>query len=191
MPLSSKHGRERPPPVYQAPTPAHGARLLRPGPARPAAELLALAADAVGDASVCADRSFQQRRDAAIIAVFTATVIRLSDVANLRYDPDDPRCGDIDLWQREIIVCGKGGKTRTVKIGYEAARSRLVGGLRDGVGGDVSTETLKGLGRDDLLRRPATQGSDIKPDNAADDHYRPLEPHSKRAAPISECLRTI
>ena len=34
-----------------------------------------------------------------------------------------PGRSDIDLWQREIIVRGKGGKTRTVKISYGAARS--------------------------------------------------------------------
>jgi integrase/recombinase XerD len=68
----------------------------------------------------CAGRSF---RDAAMIAVFTATGIRLSELAGIRYDPDDPRRSDIDLWQREITVCGKGGETRTVKISYGAARS--------------------------------------------------------------------
>ena len=70
----------------------------------------------------CRGRSFQQRRDAAMIAVFTATGIRLSELAGLRYDPDDPQRSDIDLWQREITVCGKAGKTRTVKISYGAAR---------------------------------------------------------------------
>ena len=39
----------------------------------------------------CAGRSFQQRRDAAIIAVFTATGIRLSELAGIRYDSDEPR----------------------------------------------------------------------------------------------------
>jgi site-specific recombinase XerD len=43
--------------------------------------------------------------------VFTATGIRLSELAGLR-------CSDIDLWQREITVCGKGGKDR---IGHQAA----------------------------------------------------------------------
>jgi site-specific recombinase XerD len=71
----------------------------------------------------CAGRSFQQRRDAAVIAVFAATGIRLSELAGIRYDPDDPRRSDIDLWRREITVRGKGGKTRVVKIGYDAARS--------------------------------------------------------------------
>jgi integrase len=48
--------------------------------------------------------------------VFTATGIRLSELAGLR-------CSDVDLWQREITVRGKGGKDRIVKIGHQAARS--------------------------------------------------------------------
>jgi site-specific recombinase XerD len=71
----------------------------------------------------CAGRSFAQGRDTAIIAVFKATGIRLSELAGLRYDPGDPRRSDIDLWQREITVRGKGGKDRIVKIGHQAARS--------------------------------------------------------------------
>jgi site-specific recombinase XerD len=64
----------------------------------------------------CAGRSFAQRRDTAIIAVLTATGIRLSELAGLR-------CGDVDLWQRELTVRGKGGKDRIVRIGHQAARS--------------------------------------------------------------------
>jgi site-specific recombinase XerD len=64
----------------------------------------------------CAGRSFTQRRDTAIIAVLTATGIRLSELAGLR-------CSDVDLWQRELTVRGKGGKDRIVKIGHQAARS--------------------------------------------------------------------
>jgi len=74
----------------------------------------------------CAGRSFAQRRDTAIIAVFKATGIRLAELAGLRYDPGDPRGSDIDLWQREITVRGKGGKggkDRIVRIGHQAARS--------------------------------------------------------------------
>jgi site-specific recombinase XerD len=71
----------------------------------------------------CAGRSFQQRRDAAMIAVFRATGIRLSELAGIRYDPGDPGHSDIDLWHREITVHGKGRKTRTVKIGHDAARA--------------------------------------------------------------------
>jgi site-specific recombinase XerD len=55
-----------------------------------------------------------QRRDTAIIAVFTAAGIRLSELAGLR-------CSNIDLWQREITVRGKGGKDRIVKIGRQTA----------------------------------------------------------------------
>jgi site-specific recombinase XerD len=71
----------------------------------------------------CAGRSFQQRRDAAMIAVFQATGMRLSELAGIRYDPDDSRRSDLDLWHREITVHGKGRKTRTVKISHDAARA--------------------------------------------------------------------
>ena len=64
----------------------------------------------------CAGRSYTQRRDTAMIAVFTATGIRLSELADLR-------SGDVDLLQREITVRGKGGRDRIVKIGHQAARS--------------------------------------------------------------------
>src|SRR5207237_878755 len=68
-------------------------------------------------------RSFAARRDAAIIAVFTATGIRLAELAGIRYHPDDPARNDLDLQGREIRIRGKGGAARTVKIGHQAARS--------------------------------------------------------------------
>jgi site-specific recombinase XerD len=71
----------------------------------------------------CHGRSFAARRDAAIIAVFTATGIRLSELAGIRYHPDHPTRSDLDLHTREIRIRGKGSKPRTVKIGYQAARS--------------------------------------------------------------------
>jgi site-specific recombinase XerD len=46
----------------------------------------------------CQGRSFGQRRDAAIIAVLTATGIRAGELAGIRYDPHDPRGSDLDLW---------------------------------------------------------------------------------------------
>jgi integrase len=52
--------------------------------------------------------------------------IRLAELAGLRYDPGDPWRSDIDLWQREITVRGKGGKggkDRIGRIGHQAARS--------------------------------------------------------------------
>jgi integrase/recombinase XerD len=70
----------------------------------------------------CAGRGFAEHRDAAIIAVLEATGIRLSELAGIRYDSGDPRRGDVDLWNREITMRGKGRKTRTVKISHDAAR---------------------------------------------------------------------
>jgi site-specific recombinase XerC len=54
--------------------------------------------------------------------VLTATGIRLSELAGIRYDPDQPRHSDLDLRHREITNTGKGRKTRTVKISHDAAR---------------------------------------------------------------------
>ena len=72
---------------------------------------------------VCAGRGFQERRDGAIIAVLKATGIRLSELAQIRWDPDERRRSDVDLWRREITVHGKGSQTRIVKISRDAARS--------------------------------------------------------------------
>ena len=66
--------------------------------------------------------TFAQRRDAAILAVFRATGIRLAELAGIRYDPGDPGRSDVDLDRREIHVRGKGGKDRIVRIDHEAAR---------------------------------------------------------------------
>ena len=71
----------------------------------------------------CQGRSFAQRRDAAIIAVFQATGIRAAELAGIRYDPHDLQASDVDLWQREIAVRRKGGKVRVVKITHDAART--------------------------------------------------------------------
>jgi integrase len=71
----------------------------------------------------CTGRGFAERRDAAIIAVLETSGIRLSELSGLRYHPSDPRHSDLDLWQREISVRGKGGKPRIVKISYDAARA--------------------------------------------------------------------
>jgi integrase/recombinase XerD len=71
----------------------------------------------------CQGRSFAQRRDAAIIATFRATGIRLSELAGIRYHADDTERSDLDLWQREITVRGKNGKARIVKIDYQTART--------------------------------------------------------------------
>ena len=71
----------------------------------------------------CQGRSFAARRDAAIIAVLTATGIRLSELAGIRCHPGDPARSDLDLHARQIRIRGKGRTARTVKISHQAARS--------------------------------------------------------------------
>jgi len=71
----------------------------------------------------CQGRSFAARRDAAIIAVLTATGIRLSELAGICCHPGDPARSDLDLHARQIRIRGKGRTSRTVKIGHQAARS--------------------------------------------------------------------
>jgi len=44
-----------------------------------------------------AGRGFAQRRDAAIIAVFRATGIRLAELAGLRYSSGQRQAGEVDL----------------------------------------------------------------------------------------------
>jgi site-specific recombinase XerD len=71
----------------------------------------------------CQGRGFADRRDAAVLAVFEATGIRLSELAGIRYCPGDPERGDLNLYGREIRVFGKGGTPRIVPVSYAAARS--------------------------------------------------------------------
>ena len=71
----------------------------------------------------CQGRSFAARRDAAIIAVLTATGIRLSEMAGICCHPGDPARSDLDLQARQIRIRGKGRTARTVKISHQAARS--------------------------------------------------------------------
>jgi site-specific recombinase XerD/AcrR family transcriptional regulator len=71
----------------------------------------------------CQGRSFATRRDSAVIEVLLATGVRRSELAGIRYHPDDPARCDLRLLDREITVRGKGGRERVVRIGFEAARS--------------------------------------------------------------------
>jgi integrase/recombinase XerD len=71
----------------------------------------------------CQGRSFAARRDSAVIEVLLATGVRRSELAGIRYHPDDPAGCDLRLLDREITVRGKGGRERVVRIGFEAARS--------------------------------------------------------------------
>jgi hypothetical protein len=80
-------------------------------------------ADPTGRTTPTRGGTFAQRRDTAILAVFTATGIRLSEMAGIRHHPDDPARDDLDLDRREIRITGKGSTARTVKISHHAARA--------------------------------------------------------------------
>ena len=71
----------------------------------------------------CQGRAFAQRRDAAVVAVLRASGIRSGELAGIRYDPHDASRSDLDLWQRQFTVRGKGGGSRVVRIGHEAAQA--------------------------------------------------------------------
>ena len=51
--------------------------------------------------------------------MFRATGVRLSELAGIVYDAEDTQRSDVDLWQREITVRGKGGKARIVRISHQ------------------------------------------------------------------------
>ena len=53
--------------------------------------------------------------------MFRSTGARLSELAGIVYDAEDTQRSDVDLWQREITVRGKGGKTRIVRISHQTA----------------------------------------------------------------------
>jgi site-specific recombinase XerD len=61
----------------------------------------------------CQGRSFAARCDAAIIAVLTATGIRLSELAGIRCHPGDPARSDLDLHGRQIRIRGRAGPSRS------------------------------------------------------------------------------
>ena len=75
-------------------------------------------------ATVEAGRTFDERRDAAIIRTFIATGARLAEVAGLRYSPDDDTTNDMDLDQGIVrIVRGKGGRERVVGLDSRAVKA--------------------------------------------------------------------
>jgi site-specific recombinase XerD len=69
------------------------------------------------------DRSFAGRRDAAIIRLFIASGARLSEIANLRWNPDDPTTNGVDLDRSLIRVVGKGNRERPIYVGAKATKA--------------------------------------------------------------------
>lgn len=63
----------------------------------------------------CEGRSFDQRRDAAIIRILLDTGLRRAEMAGITME-------DVDLDQQTLRVLGKGGRIRTVPYGRKSAR---------------------------------------------------------------------
>ncbi len=59
---------------------------------------------------------------AALIAVFGATGMRLSELAGIRYDAEGPGRSDVDLWHREMARAGQGPQDQDRRVGFDAAR---------------------------------------------------------------------
>ena len=70
-----------------------------------------------------ADKNFAGVRDAALVRIFLDTGARRSEIANLRYNVDDPLANDVDLDQGLIRVLGKGRRERVVPIGNRTIRA--------------------------------------------------------------------
>jgi site-specific recombinase XerD len=69
------------------------------------------------------DSSFEGRRDTALIRVFIDTGARLSEVTNLRWNPDDDAANDVDLDRGILRVIGKGSRERVLAIGRKTVRA--------------------------------------------------------------------
>ena len=68
-------------------------------------------------------KSFDDVRDAAILRIFYSTGIRLAELSNLRWLPDEPEANDVDLDQQVLRVLGKGGRMRLVNMGVKTTRA--------------------------------------------------------------------
>jgi site-specific recombinase XerD len=66
--------------------------------------------------SVSAGRSFDDRRDAALMRLFLNTGARLGEMVGLSME-------DVDLHRREIYVMGKGRKARILRMGPKATQA--------------------------------------------------------------------
>ena len=125
----------------------------------------------------CRGSAFAQRRDAAILAVFRSTGIRLTEMAGIRHHPDDLDHGDVDLGRREIYVRGKGGKDRIVRIDRETAR-RIDRYLR------ARVEAPAGVPRAVVARRRRPRAADPRRDLPDDQAARSAGRRAGLPAPV-------
>lgn len=68
-------------------------------------------------------RTFDDRRDGAIVRLFVDTGARLEEVASLRYVPADDEQNDLDLDLGLVRVLGKGRRERILPIGARTVRA--------------------------------------------------------------------
>ncbi|MPZ99708.1 MAG: tyrosine-type recombinase/integrase [Dehalococcoidia bacterium] len=83
--------------------------------------------------AACEGRTFEAKRDLAIVRVFLDCGLRLGELTGLQWDPhargisgwDDREDGrnDVDLDQGILVVLGKGGRLRPVPIGDKSTRA--------------------------------------------------------------------
>ena len=68
-------------------------------------------------------QGFDDRRDAAILRIFIDCGARLSEVAGLRWEPEDDERNDVDLDQGQLRFMGKGRRERLVPVGNRSVRA--------------------------------------------------------------------
>ena len=68
-------------------------------------------------------RTFEERRDYAILLVLYDTGGRRTEITCLRWHPTDDSESDVDLEQQRLYVVGKGRRPRTLNIGNRTARA--------------------------------------------------------------------
>lgn len=71
--------------------------------------------------TTCRGQDFEARRDTAVIRILVDTGVRVSGLANLRFDPEDEDKTDVFVQMRRLRVVLKGGRQHWVPIGKKAA----------------------------------------------------------------------
>jgi site-specific recombinase XerD len=71
--------------------------------------------------TACQGTTFEDRRDTALTRILIDTGMRVSGLANLRYDPEEDAQNDVFLTQRHLRIRLKGGDETLVPIGKKAA----------------------------------------------------------------------
>lgn len=71
----------------------------------------------------CSGTDFESRRDLAILRLYAVTGARKSEIASIRWQPDEPLENDVDLDGGVIRVWGKGGRQRTLPVDAKTVRA--------------------------------------------------------------------